>query len=293
MAIWPFGSREKKALSADERKTLAALVTNSEYEVIPLKGIEEKGLAIPAGATVTVTASPAKGMDATAALSEHFARHGYDVVPHFSSRLVKDRSHLKELFARVSAAGVKRAFVVGGDGERTGDFQDGLDLLRAFHEVGHPFQEVTVPAYPEGHSAIADDVLLKVLKEKQPLAGGMRTQMAFNPGACAEWLAKMRHEGITLPLLLGVPGVVEMTKLLRISAQIGIADSARYLSKNPGMIGKLALPGSFGPDTFLRELAEPLSDPAAIATGLHVFTFNQIEATVEWQKKMLSELAAQ
>ena len=36
-----------------------------------------------------------------------------------------------------------------------------------------------------------------------------------------------------------------MTKLLRIAAQIGVADSARYLQKNTGLIGALASPGSY------------------------------------------------
>jgi methylenetetrahydrofolate reductase (NADPH) len=289
MSWWPFG-KDKKEFSPAEKTALSAVVAKSEYELIPLKGIQEKGAALPPGCTVTVTASPAKGMDATLELSEFFAKQGYDVVPHFSSRLVRDKAHLADLFARAKAAGIRRGFVVGGDGERTGTFQDGLDLLRAFHEVGHPFNELTVPAYPEGHSALADDVLQRVLKEKQPLANGMRTQMAFDPEAVAAWVRRVRADGITLPLFLGVPGVVEMTKLMRISTQIGIADSARYLSKNPGMLGRLAIPGSFGPDAFLAAMAETIADPASNVTGLHVFSFNSIDTTSDWQRRMLEEL---
>lgn len=289
MSLWPFG-KQKKEFSADEKVALSAVVAKSEYEVIPLKGVQEKAVALPKGATVTVTASPAKGMDATMELSEWFAQQGYDVVPHFSSRLVRDKAHLSELLARAKAAGIRRGFIVGGDGEAVGTFKDGLDLLRAVHEVGHPFDEITVPAYPEGHSAIADDVLQRVLKEKQPLASGMRTQMAFDPEAVAAWVRRVRADGITLPLFLGVPGVVELTKLMRISTQIGIADSARYLSKNPGMLGKLAMPGSFGPDAFLAAMAETIADPAAKVAGLHVFTFNSMDTTADWQKRMIAEL---
>jgi methylenetetrahydrofolate reductase (NADPH) len=292
MGWWPFGGREKVELSAEERTALTALVSRPEYEIIPLKDVQEKALDLPAGACVTVTASPAKGIDATAALCEWLAARGHDVVPHFSARLIRDRAHLKELIARVGSAGVRRLFVVGGDGETVGEFGDGLALLRGIHEVGHPFTEITVPAYPEGHASIADDVLLRVLKEKQPLANGMRTQMAFNPEAVAIWLEKVRGEGITLPLLLGVPGVVEMTKLLRIATQIGVADSARYLTKNTSMIGHLAQHGSFGPDAFLDALSHTLTQPAANAHALHLFTFNQIAATAAWQKRMLEKLAS-
>jgi hypothetical protein len=63
MALWPFGTKEKATLSADQRAALTAVVRKSKFEIIPLKGIQEKSEALPAGATVTVTASPAKGID--------------------------------------------------------------------------------------------------------------------------------------------------------------------------------------------------------------------------------------
>ena len=79
--------------------------------------------------------------------------------------------------------------------------------------------------YPEGHADIADDVLERALRDKQRYATAMTTQMCFNPGAVARWLARMRAAGITLPLHLGVPGVAEIAKLMTISARM-IANSA-------------------------------------------------------------------
>jgi len=116
--------------------------------------------------------------------------------------------------------------------------------------------------------------------------------MAFNPNEVGDWIVKVRSEGVVLPLYLGVPGVVELTKLMRIATQIGVADSARYLSKNTGLLGHIASAGSFGPDAFLRSLAPIIDDPAARVHGLHVFTFNSIDTTAAWQKRMLEELAA-
>jgi methylenetetrahydrofolate reductase (NADPH) len=98
----------------------------------------------------------------------------------------------------------------------------------------------------------------------------------------------MRSEGITLPLHLGVPGVAELTKLMSISARIGVAGSARYLKKNKKMVGHLMKRGSFGPDAFLEGMASTLADPAAGIHALHVFTFNQVADTAAWQKAMLN-----
>jgi methylenetetrahydrofolate reductase (NADPH) len=295
MALWPFGTKEKATLSPGQRAALTSIVQKSKFEIIPLKGIQEKSEALPAGATVTVTASPAKGIDATVELAEWLTRtgRGYDVIPHLSSKLVRDRVHLGELLTRIRAAGMKKVFVVGGDGDAIGSFKDGVDLVRAVAESGQPLDEIGVPAYPEGHSAIPNDALMRALKEKQPFAKTMATQMAFNPNEVGDWIVKVRQEGVRLPLYLGVPGVVELTKLMRIATQIGVADSARYLSKNTGLLGHIAAAGSFGPDAFLRSLAPVVEDPAMHVHGLHVFTFNQVDTTAAWQKRMLEELAAE
>ena len=207
--------------------------------------------------------------------------------------MVRDRAHLSELMDRSRAAGFRKVFVVGGDAKDRGEFHEGLALLRAMDELGHPFQEIGVPSYPEGHVSIPDDVLLRVLLEKQRFASSMSTQMSFNPKAVMAWIGRMRDAGVTLPVVIGTPGVADLTKLMVVSAKIGVADSARYLKKNRKMVGHLMTKGSFGPDAFLEALAPALADLRANVVGLHLFTFNQVDATVAWQRRMLEELGAQ
>ena len=51
--------------------------------------------------------------------------------------------------------------------------------------------------------------------------------------------------------------------------------------------------GSFGPDAFLEALAPTLVDRDAHVQALHVFTFNQVANTADWQRRMLNgELTA-
>jgi methylenetetrahydrofolate reductase (NADPH) len=78
---------------------------------------------------------------------------------------------------------------------------------------------------------------------------------------------------------------------MTIAARIGVADSARYLTKQRHLVGRLAAQGSFGPDAFLKTLAPTIAAPDAKVVGLHVFTFNQVASTAAWQKRMLDELA--
>jgi methylenetetrahydrofolate reductase (NADPH) len=144
-----------------------------------------------------------------------------------------------------------------------------------------------VPSYPEGHPTIPDDVLERALKEKQRYVHTTTTQMSFNPRAVAAWITRIRTEGVMLPIHLGVPGVVELTKLMRIAARIGVTDSARYLTKHRRLLGHLSQRGSFGPDAFLNALAPTLANPVANVRALQIFTMNEVAATVAWQRRLL------
>jgi methylenetetrahydrofolate reductase (NADPH) len=267
------------------------LVAGAKLELIPLLNALETADALPPGSTVTVTSSPSHGIEATVELAEKLVRRGHTVIPHLSAHMIWTRTHLEDLLARLADSGIRRVFVVGGDAEDHGDFHDGLMLLRAIDDLGRPFDEIGVPSYPEGHPHISDDRLLEVLLEKQAYASYITTQMSFNPEAIAAWIGRMRVASVHMPIHLGVPGVTEVTKLLRVAARIGVADSARYLQKNRKLLGQV-VKGRFGPDAMLRELAATIADPAAGIEALHVFTFNQVESTVAWQRSLLEQLGA-
>ena len=290
MAWRIFGQHKGRTLSERERAALRSVVEHAKYELIPLKNARVTAEGLPSGSTVTVTASPTHGIEATIALSEWLVARGHVVIPHLAAHMIRDRQHLSELMARARSAQLREAFIVGGDAKTPTEMHDGLGLIRAMQEIGHPFERFGVPAYPEGHPEIADDVLLRVLKEKQPLAHSMTTQMSFNSDAVSAWVARMRTEDVRLPVYIGVPGVTELTKLLNIAARIGVRDSARYLKKNNRMLGHLMRGGVFGPDAFLESLAPLIADTRAAVSGLHLFTFNHVEETVAWQQRMLERL---
>ena len=282
--------RRNEELNAAQCEALCSLVARAKFELIPLSNASERVAELPDGAVATVTASPSHGIEATVELARTLMAAGHDAIPHLSAHMIRDRAHLGDLLARMGDAGIRRAFVVGGDAKDPGIYRDGLSLLRAMDELGHGLDEIGVPSYPDGHVDIADDELLSVLKEKQRYASYMTTQMCFDPATIISWIAAMRAAGVTLPVHIGTPGVAELAKLMAISARIGVADSARYLRKNRKLVGGLLSPGRYGPDAFLRGLAPAVVDPAARIEALHVFTFNQVVATVEWQRRMLASL---
>jgi methylenetetrahydrofolate reductase (NADPH) len=281
---------EAEAITAEVAEALRALVSSPKFELIPLSNTLDRAASLPPGATVTVTASPSHGIEATFDLAEDATALGHEAIPHLSAHMIRGREHLRALLQRAGDTGLRSAFVVGGDAKDRGEFHDGLSLLRAMEELGHPFLQIGVPAYPEGHPDIPDDVLLTMLVEKQRYASYMATQMCFNPDAITSWIPRLREQGVTLPIHLGVPGVAEITKLMRVAARIGVADSARYLKKNRKIVGHLLSPGSFGPDALLEGLGAAVADPTVAIQRLHIFTFNEVGATVAWQQRMLAEL---
>jgi methylenetetrahydrofolate reductase (NADPH) len=281
--------RRGYAASDDEREAIARLVRRPLFELIPLRDALERAEALPVGAATTVTASPSHGIESTVELCEALITRGHQATPHLAAHMFRDRAHVVDLLDRCRSAGIRSAFVVGGDAKDRGEIHDGLALIRLMEDLGHPFASIGVPGYPEGHPAIPSDLLTASLRAKQARAAYMTTQMGFDPDAIATWIARMRSEGVTLPVHLGLPGAATLGKLTTIGAKIGVAGSVRYLRKHRSLLGHV-LKRSFGPDGLLEALAPTLADPTADVRALHLFTFNQVEATVAWQDRMLDEL---
>ncbi len=117
--------------------SLDALLSRPRYEVFPAKGTEQAVLDwVPAGMTVTVTASPVKGLDATIEVTERLAARGYRVVPHLAARSVASEAHLTDIVARLKAVGCDEVFVPGGDASHpAGPFDGALPLLERLAEM--------------------------------------------------------------------------------------------------------------------------------------------------------------
>jgi methylenetetrahydrofolate reductase (NADPH) len=271
-----------------DRQALARVLADPTFELIPLKNVREQAAALPAGATVSVTASPAKGIEATVELAAELQAGGLTAIPHLSARMIRDRAHLATLLAKLRDAGIDRAFVVGGDADEPTEFLDGLSLLRAMADLGQLPSEVGCPCYPQGHPDIPDDVLLQALRDKAPFVQYMTSQLCFDPKAIGRFVADRRADGNDLPVKIGIPGVAEIPKLLSISARIGVKDASKFVTKNVRFVGELLKSGGiYRPNRLLDELAPLIGDPAADVIGLHVYTFNNVAATVAWWDEAL------
>ena len=271
--------------------TLVRLLENARYEVLPTASTEEKVLEhVPRDRTLTVTASPSKGLEATLDLAERLTGHGYPTVPHLAARMVSGRAELAEIAERLRGKGITSVFVPGGDAEAVGDYPDALALLEDLRDLGSPFAHVGITGYPESHPTIHDDLTVQSMWDKRRYATHIVSNLTFDPAVVRDWVRRLRARGVAMPLLLGIPGPVERAKLLGMATRIGVGESTKFLAKNKGLFARLAAPGGFTGETFLERCAPALGEDGALVEGLHVFTFNQIGETEAWRTDMLERL---
>jgi methylenetetrahydrofolate reductase (NADPH) len=165
-------------------------------------------------------------------------------------------------------------------------------MLEAIKELGAPFSHIGITGYPESHPTISDDLTIQSMWDKRRYATHVVSNLTFDPEQVATWVRRMRKRGITMPLLLGIPGPVDRTKLLSMATKIGVGESTRFLAKNKGTFARLAAPGGFTGERFLEKVAPALAPPEMLVEGLHIFTFNQVAATEKWRSGLLDQLSA-
>ena len=275
-------------------EALAAALRRPRYEVIPADGVDESVAAhVPREVTLTVTASPRRGMDATLDLAERLARHGFAVVPHLSARLIRDGSHLHEILSRVAGLRQRDVFVVAGDSAApAGTFPDALSLLQAMTATDAELIAIGITGYPESHRFIDDDVTIQAMWDKRRYATYIVSNLCFDPSVVRHWVTRVRRRGVDLPIYVGMGGVVDPARLLAASTRIGIGDSARFLRSNTNWLLRRFRPGGYSLDRFALALLPDLAAPERRVAGLHLFTFNQIEPTERWRREALARLGA-
>lgn len=260
-------------------------LSEPRYELIPTSRIIERAAAtLPAHSTVSVTCSPAQGVDETVIVSVAMASHFARVIPHIAARMVHGEQHLADIVDKLSAAGLDEIFVVGGDqAEPLGPYRRGLDLLQALAHRDHGIRRIGVPAYPEGHPHIADDVLAQDLKEKTQYADYAVTQMTFDASGALQWLRGLRKADIRLPVYFGIPGPVRPDKLLRIAGRIGVTDSIRFLRSNLRLTGRLLR--GYDAGELVKVYAPHIHDPDYGIGGFHIYTFNELDGVEAWRRR--------
>jgi methylenetetrahydrofolate reductase (NADPH) len=289
----------KRGLLSPGRSTLRQLVADAKVELIPMKSLERAITELRPESHISMTCSPAKSIEDTLDECEQLLRAGHRVTPHISARMVQRYEHLVAIHGRLVALGIREIFVVGGDADPPGCYFDAIEFIEAFLSLDdadgtehRQVDHIGYTSYPDTHPFITAEQLHDALHRKQKLilatgrTAHVSTQMCFSADQIRTWLRMERASGLTVPVHLGVPGVIDKTKLMTMGVRLGVGTSLRYLSKNKKALGKLMTQRSFEPDMMLKPLAREL-DELGIA-GIHLYTFNQVAATEAWRDRTLA-----
>ena len=237
-----------------------------------------------------IEGTPIEDMVATA---KRLAAEGYDVMPHFPARIIKDEATLRNWIAMYQGeADVEQALILaGGVTTPHGDYHSSMQLLEsgAFGDAG--FKRLHVAGHPEGNKDIDPDGAMTnvdaALRWKQAFSDtsdakmAIATQFCFEAKPVIDWANDLAANGITLPIHIGVAGPAKLQTLIKFSIACGVGASLRVLQRRAKDLTKLLLP--FSPNEFLAELAaHKAQNPQLKISHVHFFPLGGIKTNAKW-----------
>jgi methylenetetrahydrofolate reductase (NADH) len=265
----------------------SSVITNgsdrARFEVLPFARSLDEAAELPEKVRLTITCSPKHGPDRSVEVAGRLRELGHRVTVHVAARMVRDRAHLDGILGAMAQMGADDLFLIGGDADPPqGEYASAVQLIEIVAEHPHRPHTIGIAGYPEGHPAISDDELARALADKARFADYVATQMCFDDQVLLDWVRRQRADGLTLPVLIGTPGKVSRTKLMELSARIGVGPSLAFLRKQRGLRALLSR-GSTA-DKLYDKLVPALDDAELGLAGFHIFTFNQLLETWRWQQ---------
>jgi methylenetetrahydrofolate reductase (NADPH) len=256
------------------------------------KSLEEAARLLPKDARVYVASLPRDAPERQVEVCTKISKLGLIPVPHIAARNIPDRDALNDLLRRLSGeAGVDRALVIGGDRDLpAGEFDNSLQLIESGLLQEYGIDKIAIAVYPEGHPRIPDDVLDRARTDKiaAARAGGLEliliSQVCFESAPIIEFLRRIRAEGVTERVRVGVSGPAKYTSLIKYAMICGVGPSLRALKERQSL-AKNILAGET-PEKLILELEEAVAaEPSLNIWGIHFFTFASLKSTIEWVER--------
>ena len=293
MGLLNFAAKEVK--KPESSIQLEGFLKGFSIEVMPrtAEKIESFRDLLPIGTRVYIAHLEDTPIEDMVATAKRIAAEGFDVMPHFPARLIKNRQTLENWIAMYQGeANISQALLLaGGLTNPHGDFADSMQLLETdvFGNAG--FKSLHVAGHPEGNKDIDPDGSLtnvnKALHWKQAFSDTSDAEMAITTQFCFEadpvikWANSLADNGIKLPIHIGVAGPAKLQTLIKFSIACGVGASLRVLQRRAKDLTKLLLP--FTPDEFLTSLAvEKNKNPAFNITNVHFFPLGGIKTNAKW-----------
>ena len=289
MALFNFRRDAAPASSAAE---LEAFLQGYSIEVMPrtAEKVEDFRAILPKGTRVYVAHIEGTPIEDMVATAKRIAGEGFDVMPHFPARIIKDKATLADWIARYQGeANVRQALLLaGGVTTPHGDYHSSMQLLESGLFGG--FDRLHVAGHPEGNKDIdkdGDAVIMQALAWKQAFANtsdakfAIATQFCFEADPVIAWANKLAEAGISMPIHIGIAGPAKLQTLIKFAIACGVGTSLRVLQKRAMDVTKLLLP--YEPTEVAGALAaHKAATPGFNIEQVHFFPLGGIKTNAQW-----------
>ena len=163
---------------------------------------------LPKVKDVYITMLPGNNFKDVAIKAKELVQSGFNAVPHFPARSIKNLNELKEYVSMCKDFGVKQALVIGGSADPVGNYHCSLQLLETGLFKG---MKIGIAGHPEGSPDISDSSLEKAMEDKKPFADYIVTQWLLNPEPITKFISKQN-----LPVHVGITGPLKLTSLINV-----------------------------------------------------------------------------
>ncbi len=287
-----------KRKSEDGKTTspeMEAFLKGYSIEVMPRTAakVDDFRALLPEGTRVYIAHIEGTPIEDMVDTARRIAAEGYDVMPHFPARIIKDKATLENWIAMYQGeADVKQALMLaGGVTEPHGDFSDSMQLLETglfdkagftrLHVAGHP--EGNKDIDPSGGTANVDAALQwkQDFSQRTDAKMALATQFAFEAGPIIEWANGVKAAGVDIPIHIGIAGPAKLQTLIKFAIACGVGPSLKVLQKRAMDVSKLLLP--YEPTDVLTELAaHKAANPDFNIESVHFFPLGGIKTNANW-----------
>ena len=292
MALSFFRKDTKDAATGAEAAEMEAFLKSYSIEVMPrtAEKVEDFRAILPKGTRVYIAHIDGTPIEEMVATAKRIGAEGFDVMPHFPARIIKDRATLTDWVARYKDVGVHQGLLLaGGVPQPVGDFATSMQLLETGAFTG--FDRLHVAGHPEGNKDIdpdgSDKMVMEAARWKSAFSErtdaqmAMATQFCFEAGPVIDWVNRLQAEGIKLPVHIGVAGPAKLQTLIKFAIACGVGASLRVLQKRAMDVTKLLLP--YEPTEFVADLAaHKAKNPGFGIEQVHFFPLGGIKTNAQW-----------
>ena len=289
-----FSSKTENQKVSDHLKEF---LTDFSIEVMPRTAakIESFKEILPKNTRVYIAHIEGVPIDEMVQTAKRISSEGFNVMPHFPARIIKDKSTLEEwINIYQGEAGINQALLLaGGVNKPHGVFEDSMQLVETELFEKYNFKNLHFAGHPEGNKDIdkggsnknVDAALLwkQKFNERSDINIAITTQFCFEAEPVIEWANSLTNNGINIPIHIGVAGPAKLQTLIKFSIACGVGPSLRVLQKRAKDVKKLLLP--FDPNDFLETLAKHKKEnPKFNISNIHFFPLGGINTNASWIK---------